>query len=64
MKRWHIVFLAAVFLIGMSVVMGYRAGVRLLQDSILDALGSRQRHHRGQGELVFSRSVWGEHRGS
>ena len=39
MKRWHIVFLAAVFLIGMSVVMGYRAGVRLLQDSILDALG-------------------------
>ena len=39
MKRWHIVFLAAVFLIGVSVVMGYRAGVRLLQESILGALG-------------------------
>jgi Domain of Unknown Function (DUF748) len=39
MKRWHIVFLAAVFLLGMSVVMGYRAGVRLLRERIVEALG-------------------------
>ncbi len=39
MKRWYIVFLAAVVLLGVSVVVGYRAGVRLLQERILDALG-------------------------
>ena len=39
MKRWYIVFLAAVFLLGMSVVIGYRVGVRLLQERIVEALG-------------------------
>ena len=39
MKRWYIVFLAAVSLLGMSVVMGYLVGVRLLQERIVEALG-------------------------
>ena len=39
MKRRYIVFLAAVFLLGMSVVMGYLVGVRLLQERIVEALG-------------------------
>ena len=39
MKRWHIVVVAAVFFLGMSVVVGYRVGVRLLQERIVEALG-------------------------
>jgi len=39
MKRWQIVVLAAVFFLGMSVVVAYRVGVRLLQERIVEALG-------------------------
>ena len=39
MKRWYIVVVAAVFFLGMSVVVGYRVGVRLLQERIVEALG-------------------------
>jgi Domain of Unknown Function (DUF748) len=39
MKRWQIVVVAAVFFLGMSVVVGYRVGVRLLQERIVEALG-------------------------
>jgi hypothetical protein len=39
MKRWNIVVVAAVFFLGMSVVVGYRVVVRLLQERIVEALG-------------------------
>jgi Domain of Unknown Function (DUF748) len=39
MKRWQIVVVAAVFFLGMSVVVAYRVGVRLLQERIVEALG-------------------------
>jgi len=39
MKRWQIVVAAAVFFLGMSVVVAYRVGVRLLQERIVEALG-------------------------
>ena len=39
MKRWYIVFLGTVCLLVLSVVAGYRVGVRLLQERLLDALG-------------------------
>jgi Domain of Unknown Function (DUF748) len=39
MKRWYIVVIATVFFLGMSVVVGYRVGVRLLQERIVESLG-------------------------
>lgn len=39
MKRWYIVFLGAVCLLAISVVVGYRVGVQLLRQRLLDALG-------------------------
>jgi Domain of Unknown Function (DUF748) len=39
MKRWQIVVLAALFLLGTGIVTGYRLGVRLLRDRVADALG-------------------------
>jgi Domain of Unknown Function (DUF748) len=39
MKRWHIVVLATLFLLGIVIVTGYRLGVRLLQDRLADLLG-------------------------
>src|SRR5262245_53706517 len=39
MKRWHIVVLATLLLLGMGIVMGYRLGVRLLHDRVADLLG-------------------------
>jgi Domain of Unknown Function (DUF748) len=38
-KRWHIIALSSVFLIGALTVAGYHVGVRLLQARIIDALG-------------------------
>lgn len=39
MKRWQIVVLAVVIVLGSAVVVGYRMGVRLLQEKIVEALG-------------------------
>lgn len=39
MKRWQIIVLAAVVVIGIAVAAAYRIGVRLLQDRVVDALG-------------------------
>ncbi len=39
MKRWHIIALSSVLLIGVLTVVGYHVGVRLLQARIIDALG-------------------------
>ena len=39
MKRWHTVLLVVVAFLGMSIVVGYHVGVRLLQQRIVDALG-------------------------
>ena len=39
MKRWHIVLLVVVTFLGMTIVVGYHVGVRLLQGRIVDALG-------------------------
>ena len=39
MKRWHIVLLVVVTFLGMTIVVGYHVGVRLLQERIVDALG-------------------------
>ena len=39
MRRGYIFLLAVVLLLGTSIVVGYRVGVRLLQDRIVDALG-------------------------
>ena len=41
MKRWQIVVLAALLLLGIGIVTGYRLGVRLLRDRVVDALGPR-----------------------
>jgi uncharacterized protein involved in outer membrane biogenesis len=41
MKRWHIVVLATLLLLGIGIVTGYRLGVRLLQDRLADLLGPR-----------------------
>jgi Domain of Unknown Function (DUF748) len=40
MKRWQIVVLAILLLLGIGVVTGYRLGVRLLHDRVADALGA------------------------
>ena len=39
MKRWQIVVLAALLLLVIAIVTGYRFGVRLLRDRVADALG-------------------------
>jgi uncharacterized protein involved in outer membrane biogenesis len=38
-KRWHIIALSSVLLIGVLTVVGYHVGVRLLQARIIEALG-------------------------
>jgi hypothetical protein len=43
MKRWHIIFLAAVVILTVAIVAGYRIGVRQLQGKIIDALGPGSR---------------------
>jgi hypothetical protein len=39
MKRWQIIVLAVVVILGGAIVGGYRYGVRLLQERIVEALG-------------------------
>lgn len=39
MKRWQIVVIAALLLLVVGIVTGYRLGVRLLHDRVTDALG-------------------------
>jgi hypothetical protein len=39
MKRWQVIVLAAVVILGIAVLAGYRMGVRLLQGKIVGALG-------------------------
>jgi Domain of Unknown Function (DUF748) len=39
MRRWQIVVLAALLLLSIGIVTGYRLGVRLLHDRVADALG-------------------------
>jgi len=43
MKRWQIIVLAVVLILGVAVVAGYRIGVRLLQGKIVEALGPGSR---------------------
>jgi hypothetical protein len=43
MKRWHIIILAAVVILTVAIVAGYRIGVRQLQGKIIDALGPGSR---------------------
>jgi len=43
MKRWQVIVLAVVLILGIAVVAGYRVGVRLLQGKIVEALGPGSR---------------------
>lgn len=43
MKRWQLVLLAVLVFFGVTVVSGYRYGVRLLQERIIEALGPGSR---------------------
>ena len=43
MKRWQIIILAVIVILGVAVVAGYRIGVRQLQGRIIDALGPGSR---------------------
>ncbi|HEX9143834.1 MAG TPA: hypothetical protein VGA09_06145 [Candidatus Binatia bacterium] len=40
MKRWQVIALAVVVILGIAVLAGYRMGVRLLQGKIVEALGA------------------------
>ena len=43
MKRWQVIIVAAVAILGIAVVAAYRVGVRMLQDRVVDALGPGSR---------------------
>jgi len=43
MKRWQVIVVAAVAILGIAVVAAYRVGVRMLQDRVVDALGPGSR---------------------
>ena len=43
MKRWQVIVLAVAVALGIAVIAGYRMGVRLLQDRVVDALGHGSR---------------------
>jgi len=43
MKRWQIILLAATVVLVLGILLGYRAGVRLLQDRVAAALGAGSR---------------------
>jgi len=43
MRRWQIILLAVVVILGIGVVAGYRVGVRLVQGKIVEALGPGSR---------------------
>jgi len=39
MKRWQVIVLAVALILVIGIAAGYRAGVRLLQDKVVTALG-------------------------
>src|SRR5262245_417769 len=43
MKRWQVILIASVAVVGIAVVMGYRMAVRMLQDRVVAALGTGSR---------------------
>ena len=43
MKRWQIILIAMIAFLGISVAVGYRLGVQLLQGKVVDALGPGSR---------------------
>jgi hypothetical protein len=43
MKRWQVIVLAVVLILGVAVVASYRVWVRLLQGKIVEALGPGSR---------------------
>jgi hypothetical protein len=43
MKRWQIITVAAVVVLAMAVIVGYRIGVQMLHDKVVAALGSGSR---------------------
>ena len=43
MKRWQVIVIAVAVILAVAVVVGYRIGVRLLQDRVIDALGPNSR---------------------
>ncbi len=43
MKRWQVIVIAVVVITGIAVVAGYRMGVQLLQDKVLNSLGPGSR---------------------
>jgi hypothetical protein len=43
MKRWQVIAVAVLLILGIVVVAGYRMGVRLLQGKIVEALGPGSR---------------------
>src|SRR5262245_60153702 len=43
MKRWWVIVLAVAMLLVIGIAAGYRAGVRLLQDKVVTALGPGSR---------------------
>jgi len=43
MKRWQVILIASVAVVGIAVVVGYRMAVRMLQDRVVAALGTGSR---------------------
>jgi hypothetical protein len=43
MKRWQVIVLAIIAVLGIAVVLGYRIGVRMLRDNVIAALGPGSR---------------------
>lgn len=43
MKRWQVIAIAVVVILGIAVIASYHVGVRLLQDRVVDALGPGSR---------------------
>ena len=43
MKRWQLIVLAVVLILGVAVIIGFRLGVRLVQGKIVEALGPGSR---------------------
>jgi len=39
MKRWPIIILAVALILGVGIVVGYHAGVRILRDKVVESLG-------------------------
>ena len=39
MKRWQVIIIATILIVGIAVLGGYRLGVQMLQDKVVVALG-------------------------